>query len=407
MKNDLFHDNFNTLDEFADVVSGLLQCPITIEDANHRLLAYSMHDEVTDSARVSTIIGRRVPEKVINRLWKDGVIPSLLESKEPIRIKSIGDIGLGDRVAISIWKKDEILGFIWALEVDKKLDEESLLLLKKAADVAKNKLLQMQVHKNKKEERSQELFWKLLTGHFRSSDEIEDHFYRLQMTPAHSIVVAVFQFQDNITSEEEKQILYLINTNQRLKLLLYTVDHHHLILLMAVDHIKQPLTELTEFVKAVLQKMHDRFNVNNITPAFSSIYTNYQQIEKAYNEALSVLSIKEKFPVDVEHIYGYQNLGIYQFLDVLLEKRTKDGFKNQALEKLKAYDRKHHSELVETLDVYLNKDYNVYETASTLNIHTNTLNYRLKRISEIGEINLKDPNQKFTLYLDIKLERYK
>ncbi|MFC8050301.1 helix-turn-helix domain-containing protein, partial [Bacillus subtilis] len=38
-----------------------------------------------------------------------------------------------------------------------------------------------------------------------------------------------------------------------------------------------------------------------------------------------------------------------------------------------------------------------------LNIHVNTLNYRLKRISQIAEIDLKNVNQKFTIYLDIKL----
>ncbi|MER2260311.1 MAG: helix-turn-helix domain-containing protein, partial [Priestia megaterium] len=42
-----------------------------------------------------------------------------------------------------------------------------------------------------------------------------------------------------------------------------------------------------------------------------------------------------------------------------------------------------------------------------LNVHMNTLSYRLKRISEIGDINLKDVNQKITLYIDIKLMKYK
>ena len=61
---------------------------------------------------------------------------------------------------------------------------------------------------------------------------------------------------------------------------------------------------------------------------------------------------------------------------------------------------------METLEVYLNKDCNIHEASKALNVHTNTLNYRLKRISEIGEINLKDPNEKITLFLDIKLEKF-
>ncbi|WP_078414469.1 PucR family transcriptional regulator [Priestia abyssalis] len=407
MKNDPFKANFDSLEEFADVVSEVLHCPITIEDANHRLLAYSTHDERTDSARIATIIGRRVPEKVINNLWKEGVIPSLLSSREPIRVKSMDDIGLGDRVAVSIWKKEEILGFIWALEIDKSLNEQDLSLLMKAAETAKNKLLQLQNRKHKKEERFQEFFWKLLTGHIHSNEEIKDNFHLLQIQPPSLFAVAAFQFQEDITTEEEKQISYLLTTNQRLKIMLHTVDHHQLILLISLDKVEQPLRELTQFVEAFVHKMEERFGVEAIKPSFSGVYSDYQKIEKAYREALTVLSMKEKFPSEVNEIHSYQNLGVYQFIDVLLEKRTKEGYENHALMKLQEYDQKHNSDLIETLEVFLNKDNNVNEAARALNVHTNTLNYRLKRISEIGEINLKDPNQKMTLYLDLKIEKFK
>ena len=60
---DPFKENFDTLEEFADRISEVLNCPITIEDANHRLLAYSTHDERTDQARIATIIGRKFRKK--------------------------------------------------------------------------------------------------------------------------------------------------------------------------------------------------------------------------------------------------------------------------------------------------------------------------------------------------------
>ncbi|MDQ0244935.1 DNA-binding PucR family transcriptional regulator [Bacillus fengqiuensis] len=407
MKNDPFRANFDSLEEFADVVSEVLHCPITIEDANHRLIAYSTHDERTDPARISTIIGRRVPEKVINNLWKEGVIPALLKSREPVRVKTMDDIGLGDRVAVSIWKKEEVLGFIWALEVEKPLNEQDLTLLKQAAEAAKNKLLQLQARKTKKEEHFQEFFWKLLTGHIQSNEEITDNFLKFQITPSPFFAVVVLQFQEDVTNEEEKQISYLLQTNQRLKIALYTIDHHQLILLISLNPTEQPLNKLNDFVETFVHKMEERFGVKQIKPAFSSIYSDYQKVEKAYREALTVLSMKEKFPSEVKDIHGYQNLGIYQFIDILLEKRTNDGYENHALTKLHEYDQKHNSDLIDTLEVFLNKDDNVNEAARALNVHTNTLNYRLKRISEIGEINLKDPNQKMTLYLDLKLEKFK
>ncbi len=147
---DPFRGEFDSLEEFADRVSDVLKCPVTIEDANHRLIAYSAHDDYTDPARTATIISRRVPEKVINSLWKQGAIPALLKSREPVRVPPIPDVGLGSRVAVSIWKNDEVIGFIWVLETNRTLSPEEMEWLKLAAKAAKNKVLQLYMRKKQK-----------------------------------------------------------------------------------------------------------------------------------------------------------------------------------------------------------------------------------------------------------------
>jgi len=406
MKNNSLKVTFDNLEEFADIISEILQCPITVEDVNHRLLAYSTHDERTDSARIATIMGRRVPEKVINNLWKEGVIPTLLKSREPIHVKKIDNIGLGDRVAISIWNKEDVLGFIWALEIKRSLTEQDYALMKKSAEAVKSKLLQLQTRKNKKDERSQEFFWKLLTNHIQTNEEIIENFQVLHITPASLFNVVVFHFEQEITSEKEKQISYLLKTSEHLKILLYTIDRNKLILLTSLDNLSQPSHEINNFVERFVNTMEKRYEIKSIKPAFSSVYSDYQKISKAYKETLIVLSIKEKFPSDTANIHGYQNMGIYQLIDLLLEQRKQEEYENQALQKLHKYDCKYNSNLVETLEIFLNNDSNTSEVAKILNIHVNTLSYRLKRICEISEIDLKDPNQKMVLYLDLKLQKF-
>jgi DNA-binding PucR family transcriptional regulator len=404
--DDPFRGNFDSLEEFADHISDLLQCPITIEDANHRLIAYSAHDDYTDPARTATIISRRVPEKVINSLWKQGAIPALLSSREPVRVSAISEVGLGSRVAVSIWKNDEVIGFIWALETDRTLSQKDMELLKKAAKAAKNKVLQLYMRKNKKEERVQELFWKLLTGHMATEEEIKESFATMQIPAAPSFSVIVFRFATEMTREIEKQISYLLQTTQQIQLLLYTTDRNDVILLAAPKSMNQPLKELQMFIESFSLKMKERFHINSVQSGFGGIYETYTLIEKSYREALTVLKMKEKFPEQIRSIYGYQQLGIYQFFDLLLEKKRHGELINPALTKLQAYDQKHHSDLVKTFEVFFDHDSNVNETAKALNIHPNTLSYRLKRIAEIAEMDLHDMNQKVKLYIDIKLAKY-
>jgi DNA-binding PucR family transcriptional regulator len=176
--------------------------------------------------------------------------------------------------------------------------------------------------------------------------------------------------------------------------------------LVSTTNIESPFNELDKFANYFVLQMSERYGIKEIQPGYSSIYDDYQKTNKAYKETLAVLSIKEKFPLETKDIYNYQKLGIYQIFDLILEKRRADEYENHSLKRLHDYDQKHNSNLIETLEVFLNKDNNINDAAKELNVHANTLNYRLKRITEIGEVNFKDPNQKMILYLDLKLEKY-
>ena len=46
------------------------------------------------------------------------------------------------------------------------------------------------------------------------------------------------------------------------------------------------------------------------------------------------------------------------------------------------------------------------DAAKKLFVHTNTLHYRIKRISEIGSIRLSDVNEKLGIYLDLKARKF-
>ncbi|MGD6817347.1 PucR family transcriptional regulator [Metabacillus sp. 84] len=396
--------HFDRLEDIADKISEVLSLPITIEDVNHRLLAYSTHDECTDPARISTIIGRRVPERVINSLWKDGTIPKLMATKEPIRVNKIDEVGLGSRAAISIWKNDEVLGFVWALEIEKKLTSAELGLLKEAAEAIRNKLLNLHATKTKKQERSQEMFWRLLTGNIQSEKEIQQGFGLLHVKYPQAFSVILFTFPEEISQNAEKQIDYLLKTTQQVHVLLSTSDYNQLIVL-AEPRGEQALTELKEFCFSTVKQLDERFGLRHAEASIGGVYHDTVKIEKSYREALAVSKIKHRFRQETMSLTSFSELGIYQYIDILFEKRKQEGFENYSLKKLKEYDSDHKTNLIQTLEAYLEADSNVHTAAKQLNVHVNTLGYRLKRIGQIAEIDLRNPNEKMTIYLDLKLER--
>jgi DNA-binding PucR family transcriptional regulator len=402
---DPFKGTFGSLENLADKISDVLSCPVTIEDQNHRLLAYSTHEDGTDPARIATIIGRRVPEKVVNSLWKEGVIPRLQDSDNPVRVSSINKVGLGDRAAVSIRKNNEVLGYIWVLEVEKKLTADDMQLLKLAAISAKSQLLQLQIGTKKKEENRQELFWKMLTGNLPLEERILEKLHELNILPTLPAAVFILQLQEEITPALEKDILYIAAVNQKMNVLLSAADSNQMILLASPAGKEQPLEQAKMFIQSFFTHMEERFSVTDVKAAYGSLVSSFTHVEKSYKEAVSVLSVQEKLGGETVSLNGYHELGIYQFLNVIYEKQQKQGYQNEMLQKLRDYDQLHNTELYQTLETYLSLDENLNKSADLLHIHMNTLLYRLKRISEITSIDLKSPHQKIMIYLDFKINR--
>jgi DNA-binding PucR family transcriptional regulator len=401
-----FDQSFDNLDTLADAIYGALRCPVTIEDANHRLLAYSSHEDMSDPARISTIMGRKVPEKVISTLWRDGVMKRLLQSELPIRISAMEEIGLGDRVAVAIRRNQDVLGYIWLLEVNGPLGDQGLHQLKRAADAARSQLIQLQMKTRKEEKSYHDFFWQLLTGHLQPDERVRDRAKQLDVRLPERYHVTVLQFEEAISEKLKQQIRYTLETTPFVRIVLHAVTDAQLVLLAAAPSPSvDDEEEQKEALFRMIRQMKQRFGISPVESGSGMIYSDYAMVERSYQEALTLLQIKRRFPEETSSASAYPDLGYYRYLPHILQEKQLHRFENPALQKLRKYDREHNSDLLQTLELFLSHDSNVKVTADLLHIHINTLTYRLKRIAEIGGIDLNNMDQKVTLYLDLKAEK--
>ncbi|WP_085993228.1 PucR family transcriptional regulator [Oceanobacillus senegalensis] len=391
-------------DELADQIAEIFDCPITIEDSNHHIIAYSKHSENIDEARISTIMNRKVPDKVINGLWKKGIMPKLIDRDEPVIIPEIKHIGLGNRVAISIRKRNEILGFIWAHTANKTLNEENLQLLKEAAVEMKHFLLKRRQGKRKSEEGYKDFLWQLLTGDIQDTRKISYLANQYNMNLEGKIGIVIFQFPNDVTEQVEKHAYYLSETQVKVKVEARLFDENEFITLVRLRKEEDTSESLTNFIKQFVDKITGQLNILSITGVSGLLYEKAQHIHESYKQAQKMLKLKEIFTDELENIYIYEDLGIYQFIEELHDIQKGQYF-NKYIEKIRTYDQKHRTSLLPTLEVYLKEDCNVYQAAQALFIHPNTMNYRLKRIKEVAKLNLKDPNQKTVIYLHLLMEK--
>ena len=101
----------------ADEAAALLGAPVTIEDSKSRLLAYSAGQEESDPARLATIVGRRVPARILAHYRARGVFKKLVGSDRPFLIEE-GPDGTRPRLVVPIHHRGQWLGAIWAVLPD-------------------------------------------------------------------------------------------------------------------------------------------------------------------------------------------------------------------------------------------------------------------------------------------------
>jgi sugar diacid utilization regulator len=95
----------------------------------------------------------------------------------------------------------------------------------------------------------------------------------------------------------------------------------------------------------------------------------------------------------------YEQLGSYRLLAEVSDLGSVDRFIDEWLGPLIAYDQRHGADFVRTLTSYLECRGSYDATAAALFVHRNTLKYRLRRIKEVSDRDLKDGDTLFNLQL--------
>lgn len=101
----------------------------------------------------------------------------------------------------------------------------------------------------------------------------------------------------------------------------------------------------------------------------------------------------------------FEELGVLQFLLAPTERADLEQFAGQILGTLVAYDRSKGSDLVRSLECYLDADCNIGRAANQLFVHYKTMRNRLQRIEELTHMELDRQADRFNAQLALKILR--
>jgi PucR family transcriptional regulator, purine catabolism regulatory protein len=129
-------------------------------------------------------------------------------------------------------------------------------------------------------------------------------------------------------------------------------------------------------------------------------------LREAYREAKDALSIANELG-DLEQTTFYGDLKLYQLLLALKENNLSHmrQFYTETLGPLVEHDERKQGDLLRTLNGFFQANGNLAKAAQDLDVHRNTLVYRLERISELTDLDLDDADNRLILHLALKIQR--
>lgn len=392
----------------ANAVGALLDAPVTIEDRSSRVLAFSGRQDEADSARVETILGRQVPQRYSRLLVERGVFREIYRSDHPVYVppQEKGDFSV-PRVAVAVRAGDEMLGSIWAA-VHHPLSEERSQALLDAAKLVALHLLRVRAGADVERRLRADLVSTALEGGTFAREALN----RLGLADQPVVVLALAVLDpghddpggDDAGLATERQRLadafamHLSAVHPRSAAALVGDVAYGLLPAQRdrPDGEERAVRIATDFLERVGDRIDARIGVGPVAVDASAL----AQARTSAGRALRVLRAG-RGAQRVARLADVQVEALVLELRDLVEARGDQP--TGPVARLYAYDEKHKANLVETLRAWLEAFGDVIAAAAAVYVHPNTFRYRLRRLAEVGGLDLDDPEARFAAMLQLRV----
>lgn len=376
-------DLFALADAIATTVGG----QVTVEDRLSRVVAYSSLQQDADPARLDTILGRRVSEPVRRLFEERGVFRHLATSSEPLFVAPSPEHGLRGRMVAGVRAGRELLGSVW-VACDEPLTGRRLRALRDGAEAVALHLLRSRVSSDLERQVESELVIQLLEG----TPDAAPVCGKLGLPPETFRVVAL---QAHADDERHAAVLLAYDRATtgfgwsrpgRSTLFgntVYTV-------LPCGDDPAPARAWIAELVRDLPDHVTVAAGIGGVCEV--------TQLPAGRQEADECLALHVTRPggepVDYDAAWS-------EILLRRLRTAAESGRRPRRgpIVELARHDARHNTRYVPTLRAWLEAQGDLGAASAALDVHPNTVRYRMRRMGELVRLELDDPKTRLALVI--------
>lgn len=379
--------------ELATALADLLDAPVTIEDRDTRVLAYSEGQQSVDEARTATILGRRVPEEYLRALRAAGVFERL--AREPgVVYADLGHAGMKPRAIVGVRADHELIGSVWAAVDSPPTPEQEQALVDVAPVVAEQMMLDRSRRDVVRRTRG-ELMSTVLHGGARATEAAS----RLGIGEGAVVVAALRVADEEPVAERMSQerladvVALQLRTAEPRSLCAVVDDTVYCLLHTGAAATRRLLQEVAD--GRSVREAGVRVGIGRVVDAVDDAHRSRRDAD-AVLEALAARPEGSRLAV-VDEV----------FLD-LVTLRIADALEAEGLlglgplPSLRRSDEQHDTRLEQSAAAYLRAGGDVRTAAGELHVHPNTLRNRVRRMADLCGVDLDHPDTRLALMLQLR-----
>jgi PucR family transcriptional regulator, purine catabolism regulatory protein len=206
------------------------------------------------------------------------------------------------------------------------------------------------------------------------------------------------QWSESMIHYIKEEIFYAAQSLKKEMMITYQDERLVIFLEISLDKQKESVLDLLDLVdrrlKTLLPKVIISWGIGDYKNEISGFKESYQNAKIALNIS--------RYKKGIGNRVMYENTRIDRLLLNLFQNSDMKEIIMSTVEPLLKYNKQRKIDLIDTLSTYTHYQGNVSQTARALFLHRQSLLYRLRKIEELTELSLVEPDDLFLLDLSIK-----
>lgn len=182
---------------------------------------------------------------------------------------------------------------------------------------------------------------------------------------------------------------------------IYTVINENVVIILSLANLskEQYMGSCDSFVRELMANLEAN-SVQNTHIGIGSVAASLTDLHQSFQEAKVALELGKT--LGTGDISYFNELGFLKFIFSAPAQELQE-FAQRHLGRIIAYDLEMETDLLQTIEVYLNQQGQITNCAKALYVHENTLRNRLKKIEQLLGIDLKRIDHLLNIYIALQI----